>query len=125
MKDTKIDTRRPRMFSDEPIEVALAKAKTILDLKNLGPASVASFTKAGIKTVPQFVKLGWQKTFEKMVKVNPKNRHTMFAYALIGALQNVDAFHISDADKAAAKALSAKLKPMKTKTKPKIVKKKK
>jgi hypothetical protein len=113
--DTKIDTRRPRMFSDEPAEAILTKAKKISDLKNLGPSTEVAMAKAGIKTASQFIKLGWEKAFTKLVKQNPKNRHTLFAYALIGALKNVDAFHIPAADKEAAKALAAKLKPVKKK----------
>lgn len=86
----KLDTRTPRMFSDEPAEERLAKAKKISDLRNLGPTAEALFHKAGIKTPQQFDKLGWQKTLVKLVKVEPKALHTMWAYTLIGALTNRD-----------------------------------
>ena len=103
------------MFSDEPAADRFAKAKSIRDLKNLGIATEAHFKKAGIKTVKQFIKLGWEKAFIKLVKSNPKSRHTLYGYALIGALQNKNWLQISDADKAAAKALALKLKPQKKK----------
>lgn len=107
----RMDTRRPKMFADEAPEKIFEKAKSIADLKNLGPQTDKHFKKAGIKTVDAFVKMGWQKAFTKMVKVNPKLRHTLYAYALIGALRNIDMFHITEAEKVEAKALNAALKP--------------
>lgn len=101
--DIKMDTRTPRMFSDEPAEDIFKKAKRISDLKNLGPKAEATFHKAGIKTVSQFVKLGWQKTMQKLVKVDDKNRHSMFAYAIIGALTNKDWNAITEAEKEEAR----------------------
>ena len=83
-----MDTRRPRMFSDEPVALTLQNAVRISDLKNLGPTAERQFQKAGIKTAKKFIKLGWKKSLLKLVKVNPKNRHSIFAYALIGALEN-------------------------------------
>lgn len=100
----------PTMFSDEPPEERLKNAKKISDLKNLGPQTELQFKKAGITTVKQFVKLGWKKSMEKLVKVNPKNRHSMFAYAMIGALQNEDINGISEEDKMAAKKFIHSLK---------------
>ena len=111
VKDEKIDTRVPMMFRDEPAEDVLTKAKKISDLRNLGPQTEIHFHKAGIKSVKAFVKMGWRKAFAKLVKSNPKSRHTLYAYALIGALQNKDMMQISDEDKAEAKALNAALKP--------------
>lgn len=118
-KIEKIDTRTPRMFSDESIEEKLSKAQKISDLKNLGPSTEQIMLKAGIKTLSQFVKMGWKKSMKKLVAYNPKTRHAMFAYALIGALKNVDAFHISEEDKKEAKDFCASLKPKpKSKKKP-------
>lgn len=85
-----IDTRKPRIFSDEAPEQVFAKAERISDLKNLGPKSEKEFHKAGIKTVKQFQKLGWKKTMVKLTKSNPENRHSVFAYAIVGALTNRD-----------------------------------
>lgn len=106
----KIDTRRPRMFSDEPIQETLLKAKKISDLKNLGPSTEAIFLKAGIKSVKQFVRLGWKKSMEKLIKSNPKNRHSLFAYALIGALKNQQWNGISEQDKQEAREFCASFK---------------
>jgi predicted flap endonuclease-1-like 5' DNA nuclease len=102
-KPEKIDTRTPRMFSDEPAAVALVKAKNISDLKNLGPMAEKEFHKAGIKTAQAFMKLGWKKAMVKLIKANPKNRHSMFAYALIGALENKDWGAISAQEKEEAR----------------------
>ena len=102
---------KPKMFRDEPASEVIAKAQKISDFKNLGPATEKHFLKAGIKTANQFVKLGWKKTLVKLVESDPKNRHSLFAYALIGALKNQDWNAISEKDKAEARSFSASLKP--------------
>ena len=116
--DLKIDTRRPKMFSDEPANEKLRTAKKLTDLKNFGPVTERAFHRAGIKTVSQFIQLGWQKTMIKLVKSNPRNRHSLFAYAVIGALKNQEFTRISDQDKAQARELmqQLKLKTKKSKT---------
>ncbi len=114
-KTEKIDTRFPQMFRDESFEEKRTTYKKISDMRNLGPNTEKAMHKANIKTVDQFVKLGWKKTLAKLVKTNPKNRHSIFAYALIGALKNQDAFHISEEDKKAARDFCASLKPKKSK----------
>jgi hypothetical protein len=105
-----VDTRKPRMFSDEPKEEVLKKAKNISDLKNLGPKSENELKKAGIKDVAHFKKLGWKKALEMLVAVNPRNAHSVFAYALIGALQNKAYFKLSDSEKAEAQSFTTKLR---------------
>lgn len=113
----KMDTRRPRMFSDEPAQDALAKATRISDLKNLGPIAEEAFHKAGIKTPQQFIALGWQKTLRKLVKVNKKNLHTIYAYALIGALTNKEFSQISEDEKQQAKDFTKSLRDAEKKSK--------
>jgi predicted flap endonuclease-1-like 5' DNA nuclease len=109
-KPEKIDTRRPRMFSDEPAQQVLSAATKISDLKNLGPVSEKVFKKAGIKTAQQFIKMGWKKALVMLVKDNPKNAHSLFTYALIGALKNQEFSHISDADKIEAQSFTKELR---------------
>lgn len=111
----KMDTRRPKMFADEPLEEKLKTATKISDLKNLGPQAEKHFKKAGIKSVKAFVKMGWQKAFTKLAKSDPKLRHTLYAYALIAALKNTDWSNLTEKEKAEAKALNAALKPKKKK----------
>ncbi|WII73569.1 TfoX/Sxy family DNA transformation protein [Bdellovibrio sp. 22V] len=113
-----IDTRRPRLFSDEPAEEKLKKAKRISDLKNLGAVSEKQFAKIGITTVPQFMKLGWKKTMKKLAEYDPKHRHSIYAYALIGALTNTEFNRISEEEKAEARAFVKSL-PKVEKKKPK------
>ncbi len=120
-----IDTRTPKMFSDEVQPVKIGKLKLITDLKNLGPSSAKEFQKAGIKSADQFIQMGWQKAFQKLVKSNPKNRHAIFAYALIGALKNIEWNRISEQDKLEARNLSQSLKAMKIKKDPSVKTKKK
>jgi predicted flap endonuclease-1-like 5' DNA nuclease len=110
LKVEKIDTRRPRMFSDEPAEDVLRTAKKISDLKNLGPVSEAAFKKAGIKDAQHFIKMGWKKALTLLVKSNPKNAHSIFTYALIGALKNQEFSHISDEDKIEAQQFTKELR---------------
>ncbi|WP_373999301.1 TfoX/Sxy family DNA transformation protein [Bdellovibrio bacteriovorus] len=100
----KMDTTRPRMFTDEPAETVLKRAKKISDLKNLGAESEKHFHKAGIKTPQQFIKLGWKKTLLKLIAMNPKHRHSIYAYALIGALTNTEFNLISQAEKDEARS---------------------
>jgi len=97
--DEKIDTRRPRMFSDEINRVEIKKLRNISDLKNLGPTSEEQFRKAGIKTPQAFEKIGWKKALDKLVKANPKNAHSIFGYALVGALRNKEWFRLSEDEK--------------------------
>ena len=106
----RIDFRRPRMFSDEPVENVMKKAKNISDLKNLGPNSERVFAKAGIKSAQHFIKLGWKKTLAKLVKADPKNAHSIFTYALIGALQNKPYFQISEEDRIEAQRFTKQLR---------------
>lgn len=101
----------PMMFRDQPVEEKFKTAKSISDLKNLGPMTEKTFLKAGIKTVQQFKKLGWKKSMEKIAKIDPKNRHPLFAYAMIGALTNTDWNRIPDQDKLEARQFCAALKP--------------
>lgn len=115
---TKIDTRRPRLFADEPAEGVLKKAKKISDLKNLGEVSEKQFAKVGITTAQQFIKLGWKKTMKKLIEYDPKHRHSLYAYALIGALTNTEFTRISEEEKAEARAFIKSIpKPEKKKKK--------
>lgn len=109
-KDEYIDTRFPRMFSDENSVERLAQATRIIDLKNLGPSSELEFHRAGIKNAQQLLGMGWEKAYTQLVRANHKNCHSMFAYAIIGAVKNVEWSRISEEDKQAAKKLSAILR---------------
>ena len=100
----------PKMFSDEPAQFVLTKAIKASDLKNLGPVTDEMFAKAGIKGAQQFIKLGWKKTMVKLSKSNPKNCHSIFAYALIGALTNTLWNRISEADKKEAQRFCKELR---------------
>ncbi|QDK45685.1 hypothetical protein DOM22_11275 [Bdellovibrio sp. ZAP7] len=100
----KIDTRRPRMFSDDDPVAVLQKAKKLTDLKNIGPVLEGLLHDAGIKTPQQMQKLGWQKTMVKLVKVHPKTNHSMYAYTIITALENKDFGGMSEQQKAEVRA---------------------
>jgi hypothetical protein len=109
-------TALPQMFRDEPIQKVISNAKKISDLKNFGPITEKEFHKAGIKTVNQLVKLGWKNTIKKLVKSNSKNCHSVFTYAIIGALKNIEWNRISESDKIQAKKFTNTLrKPKKSK----------
>lgn len=105
-----IDCRKPRMFSDDEEAMDFSKVKKISDLKNLGPASEKEFHRAGIKTPQQFQKMGWKKALQKLVKLDPKNAHSVYAYALIGALINKEWFRLNATEKAEAQAFARKLR---------------
>lgn len=110
-KIEKFVPRKPQMFSDEPVEVVLQKATKISDLKNLGPESEKTFLKAGIKSPQQVFKLGWKKVMKKLYDSNPnKNGHSIFAYAVIGAVQGKIWNGISEQDKAEARQFMKSLK---------------
>lgn len=101
------------MFSDEPAELAIQRATKISDLKNLGPKAAESFHRAGIQSVDQFKKLGWKKALVKLIALDPKNRHTLYAYALIGALTNKEWNALPEEHKIEAKEFIHSLKPKK------------
>lgn len=109
-KDEFIDTRFPRMFSEENAKARLAQAQSITDLKNLGPSSEKEFHRAGIKSAQQLLKMGWVKAYIQLVRHNPRNCHSMFAYAIIGAVQNIEWNRISIEEKHQAQKLSAELR---------------
>lgn len=120
----RINMRVPQMFREDSVAEVLSKAKRISDLKNFGPETERSFIKAGIKTAPQFIEMGWKKALEKLYKKNPKNAHAIFAYAMIGALKNQMWNLISEEDKREAQAFAKELR-LRDKNKKKKIKKKK
>lgn len=111
--------KTPKMFRDEPASVRFETALRVSDLKNLGPSTEKAFAEIGIKTAKQFKKLGWQKTMTLLIKRNPKNNHSLYAYALIGALENIEWNRISDKQKKAAQEFCGKLRD-KSKNKTKV-----
>lgn len=111
VKTDAIDTSRPRMFSDdESKSIDFSLLNNISDLKNFGPSTEIHFRKAGIKTPEQFSKLGWKRTLLKLGESNVKHLHTMFAYALIGALENKHWFKLSEDEKREAVAYTKSLR---------------
>jgi hypothetical protein len=105
-----IDTRRPKMFSEDSAEEVLKKARKITDLKNLGPESEKVLNLAGISSAPQLIRLGWKKAMIQICESDPKHGHSIFAYAVIGALQNKMWNLISEEDKKAARELMKSLR---------------
>jgi len=106
----RINMRVPQMFREDSATEVLSKAQKISDLKNLGPETENLFIKAGIKTAPQFIAMGWKKALEKLHKKNSKNAHAIFAYAMIGALKNQMWNLISDEDKREAQNFTKELR---------------
>lgn len=117
IKEEPVDMKRPRMFSDAPAEEKLNSAQRLSDLKNFGPATEKHLLKAGIKTVSQFVKLGWKGAMRKLVTADSKNAHSLFAYAVIGALKNQHWSKISEADKLEARNFMKQLRDKKNESK--------
>lgn len=124
--DPSLDMRTPKMFADELPQKRLEVAKRISDLKNIGPVTEEAMNKAGIKSVQQFVKLGWRNAMKLLVAYDKKNLHTLFAYAIFGALNNQEWNGLSSPAKAEIKvfmqslrdqAKIQKLKPASKKTK--------
>ena len=111
VRSEKVNMKTPQMFRDLPLNLEKASAfKNIADFKNLGPESEKSFKAAGIKTPQQFLKLGWQKAWFKLAQFNIKNAHTMYGYALIGALENKEWNALSEDEKQLAKDFSKQIK---------------
>lgn len=107
---SQLDLKTPSIFRDESPELAIKQAKKISDLKNLGPMTEQNFKQAKIGSVGAFVKMGWKAAMVKLVKSNPKHRHSIYAYALIGALKNIEWNAISEMDKQEAREFVASLK---------------
>ena len=109
-KNEIIDTKRPRMFAEEADDIQIHMAKRLTDLKNIGPVSECVFKKAGIKSVQQFLDLGWKASMKKLAQSNSRNVNTLFAYAVIGALKNQHWNRIAEQDKIQAREFVKKLK---------------
>lgn len=108
--DPKMDMTKPFMFRDELPSQRIEAAKKISDLKNIGPVSEKELHQAGIKTVPQFVKMGWKSAMEKLVRLNKKNLHTLFAFAIYGALANKEWNGLNESEKQEIKEFMQKLR---------------
>lgn len=106
----RINMRVPQMFRDDSAYEVLAKAKKISDLKNFGPETEKAFIKAGIKTAPEFIRIGWKNALEKLANSDSKNAHSIFAYAMIGALKNQMWNLISEDDKKEAQIFTKQLR---------------
>lgn len=109
---TSIDMKTPKMFSDDILDLNKAKTefKNISDFKNLGPESEKHFHQVGIKTPKKFIELGWKKTWDKLVSGNINRSHTLYGYALIGALENKQWNGISDEKKKEASDFAKQLR---------------
>lgn len=116
-------SRTPMMFREEPAAEKLKKAKHLSDLRGLGPVLEKRLMQAGIRSVDQFVKMGWQKAAKRLVDLHPRHLHAMYAYVLIGALRNINLSDISEAEKKEAIALMATWRQQ-MKTPPKTASKK-
>src|SRR5690606_7981759 len=93
--------------------VALKKAIKISDLKNLGPGAESICRDAGIGSAQKLVQIGWKKAMRRISNAHPKNRHAMFAYAVIGALTNRDLTAIPENERQEAKDFMKTLAPAK------------
>lgn len=62
------------------------KKSDLLTLINIGPQSVKSLERAGIKSIKDLKKLGAEKAYEKMCKRERKILHRAFLYVLRAAL---------------------------------------
>ena len=100
---------RPQMFRNDPA-TRKARSEKLSSLSNLGPVMEKAMNRAGIKTVTQFKKMGWQKAWKKLIQLHPRYRHTIYAEVLIGALQDKIWHQISERDKAAAKKFAEGLR---------------
>lgn len=106
----KVNMRRPQMFREDSAVEVLQQAKRLSDLKNFGPETEKALINAGIKTAPQFIKMGWKKALEQLCVKSPKYAHSIFTFAMIGALKNQMWNLISEEDKAEAKMFTKELR---------------
>ncbi len=64
----------------------MKKKSDLFELINIGPQSVKSLERAGIKNIKDLKKLGAEKAYEKMCKREGKILHRAFLYVLRAAL---------------------------------------
>jgi hypothetical protein len=76
----------------------------IAETRNLGPVLSAQFAALGLHTFTDLISLGFEKSYEKLVRAFPERVHATAARALLGALLGLDWRTLPDADKARADA---------------------
>jgi hypothetical protein len=57
----------------------------LYDLPNIGVKSVLKLSEIGVFTIKDFIKLGPEKTYDKLCNFNKKHLHPAFLYVLRGA----------------------------------------
>lgn len=62
----------------------------IEDGRNLGPATGERLRLAGIATVEELLRVGWEEAWSRMYSRFPMDAHAGFGYALYGAEHDVD-----------------------------------
>ena len=82
----------------------------LIDSKNFGPVSSKALADAGITTLAQLKKMGWEKAAIKLVEIHPRFINLNMFRALIGACHDCDWKKIPEKDLLRAKNLILLLK---------------
>ncbi len=84
--------------------------RPIEDARNIGPICGAELRSIGIHTVEELQALEWEEAYEQWVAAYPDRIHTMAAYALLGATEDLNAMKLPETAKRRAKKWVTELK---------------
>lgn len=82
----------------------------IAKARNLGPQTAIELDAVGINTREELIEVGWEEAFARVAELFPKRLHLTMAYALIGAIEDLDWRSIPPDLQARAKKLVAAMR---------------
>jgi hypothetical protein len=102
---------RPKMFSEQRLsKKKLSQFKNITDFKNISEGMIVYFNKAGLNSPEEFIKLGWEKTWEKFIQIDYKCSKPFFGHTLLAAIHNIHRLEITDDQKLLVRSVGQKLR---------------
>lgn len=91
---------KPQMFSEQRLsKKALSEYKSIGDFKNISTGMIVYFEKAKLSSPEEFIKLGWEKTWEKLIQADYVCSKPFFGHSLLAALLNIHRLEITEEHK--------------------------
>lgn len=92
--------KKPQMFSEQTkSKIDLAELNSLTDFKNISKGMIVYFEKAGVSSPQEVVKLGWEKTWEKLIQADYICSKPFFGHSILAALLDVHRLEITDEHK--------------------------
>lgn len=91
---------KPQMFSGRQLsKKSLTKLESLTDFKNISKGMIVYFEKAGISSPQEVIKLGWEKTWEKLIQADYVCSKPFFGHSILAALLDIHRLEITDEQK--------------------------